>query len=34
VLKFTMNSARLITAIDVVADPDRLRQLQIAVLPD
>ena len=34
VLKFTVNSARLITAIDVVADPDRLRQLQIAVLPD
>jgi len=34
VLKFTVNAARLITAIDVIADPDRLRQLQIAVLPD
>ena len=34
VLKFTVSAARLITAIDVIADPDRLRQLQIAVLPD
>jgi len=33
-LVFTVSPARRITAIDVVADPDRLRRLQLAVLPD
>jgi RNA polymerase sigma-70 factor (ECF subfamily) len=34
VLAFTVSTARLITAVDVIADPDRLRKLQLAVLPD
>ena len=34
VLAFTVNEARRITAIDVIADPDRLRRLRLAVLPD
>ena len=34
VLAFTVSPARRITAIDVIADPDRLRRLQLAVLPD
>jgi RNA polymerase sigma-70 factor (ECF subfamily) len=33
-LAFTVSPARRITAIDVIADPDRLRRLQLAVLPD
>jgi RNA polymerase sigma-70 factor (ECF subfamily) len=34
VLTFTVNAARKITAINVIADPDRLRRLRLAVLPD
>ena len=34
VLAFTVSAARRITALDVIADPGRLRRLQIAVLPD
>ena len=34
VLAFTVSPARRITAIDVIADPDRLRRLRLAVLPD
>jgi hypothetical protein len=34
VLTFTVSMARRITAIDVVADQDRLRRLRLAVLPD
>ena len=34
VLALTVSPVRRITAIDVTADPDRLRQLDIAVLPD
>jgi RNA polymerase sigma factor (sigma-70 family) len=34
VLVFTISAERLITAIDVIADPERLRRLRIAVLPD
>jgi RNA polymerase sigma-70 factor (ECF subfamily) len=34
VLAFTVSTARLITAIDVIADPDRLRKLQLTVLPN
>jgi RNA polymerase sigma-70 factor, ECF subfamily len=34
VLALTVNSARHITTIDVIADPDRLRRLHLAVLPD
>ena len=34
VLALTVSTARLITAIDVIADPDRLRHLQLAVLPE
>jgi RNA polymerase sigma-70 factor (ECF subfamily) len=34
VLLFKVNAARRITAIDVVADPDRLRRLRVAVLPE
>ena len=34
VLALTVSDARRITAIDVIADPDRLRRLQLAVLPD
>jgi RNA polymerase sigma-70 factor (ECF subfamily) len=33
-LAFTVSPERRITAIDVIADPGRLRRLQIAVLPD
>jgi RNA polymerase sigma factor (sigma-70 family) len=33
VLRLTVSPARRVTAIDVTADPDRLRQLEIAVLP-
>jgi RNA polymerase sigma factor (sigma-70 family) len=32
-LAFTVSASRKITAIDIIADPDRLRHLQIAVLP-
>jgi RNA polymerase sigma factor (sigma-70 family) len=34
VLSLTVGSAGLVTGIDVIADPDRLRRVQIAVLPD
>ena len=34
VLAFTVSPARRITAIDVIAAPDRLRRLRLAVLPD
>jgi RNA polymerase sigma factor (sigma-70 family) len=34
VLALTVSPARRITAIDVIADPDRLRRLRLAVLPD
>ena len=34
VLALTISDARQITAIDVIADPDRLRKLRLAVLPD
>jgi RNA polymerase sigma factor (sigma-70 family) len=34
VLALTVSAARRITAIDVIADPDRLRRLRLAVLPD
>jgi RNA polymerase sigma factor (sigma-70 family) len=34
VLAFTVSQARRITAIDVIADPDRLGRLHLAVLPD
>jgi RNA polymerase sigma-70 factor (ECF subfamily) len=34
VLVLTVSGARQITAIDVIADPDRLRRLRLAVLPD
>jgi RNA polymerase sigma factor (sigma-70 family) len=34
VLALTVNEARLITAIDVIADPDRLQRLNLSVLPD
>jgi len=33
-LKFTVSSAKRITAIDIIGEPDNLRRLQIAVLPD
>jgi RNA polymerase sigma factor (sigma-70 family) len=33
VLAFTVNAERRITAIDVIADPDRLHALQLALLP-
>jgi RNA polymerase sigma factor (sigma-70 family) len=33
VLIFTVSAERRITAIDIVADPDRLRRLRLAVLP-
>jgi hypothetical protein len=33
VLALTVSAARRITAIDVIADPDRLRRLRLAVLP-
>ena len=34
VLALTVNAASKITAIDVIADPDRLRRLRLAMLPD
>jgi RNA polymerase sigma factor (sigma-70 family) len=34
VLAFRVSDARRITAIDVIADPDRLRQLRLALLPE
>jgi RNA polymerase sigma-70 factor (ECF subfamily) len=34
VLTLAVSSQRKITAIDVIADPDRLRRLRLAVLPD
>jgi RNA polymerase sigma-70 factor, ECF subfamily len=34
VLALTVSPARKITAIDVIADPDRLGRLRVAVLPD
>jgi RNA polymerase sigma factor (sigma-70 family) len=34
VLTLTVSAARKITAIDIIADPDRLRRLRLAVLPD
>jgi RNA polymerase sigma-70 factor (ECF subfamily) len=34
VLALAVNPGRKITAIDVIADPDRLRRLRLAVLPD
>ena len=34
VLALTVSPTRQITAIDVIADPDRLRRLRLAVLPD
>jgi len=34
VLRLTAGPDRKITAIDVIADPDRLRQLRLALLPD
>jgi len=34
VLTFSVSQARRITGIDIAADPDRLRRLRIALLPD
>jgi uncharacterized Zn-binding protein involved in type VI secretion len=34
VLALSVSAGRRITAIDVIADPDRLRQLRLALLPD
>ena len=34
VLAFTVSPARRITAIEVIADPDRLRHLRLALLPE
>jgi RNA polymerase sigma factor (sigma-70 family) len=34
VLAFTVSEARKITAINVIADPDRLRRLNLSVLPE
>jgi RNA polymerase sigma factor (sigma-70 family) len=34
VLAFTVSATRRVTAIDVIADPERLRRLRLAVLPD
>ncbi len=34
VIKLTVSAARKVTAMDVIADPDRLRGLRLAVLPD
>jgi RNA polymerase sigma-70 factor (ECF subfamily) len=33
VLALTVNAASKITAIDIIADPDRLRRLRLAMLP-
>jgi RNA polymerase sigma-70 factor (ECF subfamily) len=34
VLAFTVSEERKITGIDVIADPDRLHRLRLAVLPE
>jgi len=34
VVKLTVSSERMITAMEVIADPDRLRGLQLAMLPE
>jgi RNA polymerase sigma-70 factor (ECF subfamily) len=34
ILALTVSAAGKITAIDVIADPARLRQVRLAVLPD
>jgi RNA polymerase sigma-70 factor (ECF subfamily) len=34
VLALSVSPGRTITAIDVIADPDRLRRLRLAVLPE
>jgi RNA polymerase sigma factor (sigma-70 family) len=34
VLALTVSAERRVTAIDVIADPDRLRRVRVAVLPD
>ena len=34
VLALTVSPARRITAIEVIADPDRLRHLRLALLPE
>ena len=34
VLVLTVSPARRVTAIEVIADPDRLRQLRLALLPE
>jgi hypothetical protein len=34
VLLPTVNADRKITELEVIADPDRLRHLQLALLPD
>jgi RNA polymerase sigma factor (sigma-70 family) len=34
VLKLTVNRERKITAMDIIGDPDRLRRLRLAVLPE
>jgi RNA polymerase sigma-70 factor (ECF subfamily) len=34
VLSMTINAARQITRIEIIADPDRLRRLRLALLPD
>jgi hypothetical protein len=34
VLALTVSPGRRVTAIDVIADPERLRRLRVAVLPD
>jgi RNA polymerase sigma factor (sigma-70 family) len=34
VLKLTVSEARKITVMDIIADPDRLRRLRLAVLPE
>jgi len=34
VLALTVGGDRRITAIDVIADPDRLQRLRLALLPD
>jgi RNA polymerase sigma-70 factor (ECF subfamily) len=34
VLVLTVDASRHVTAIEVIADPERLRRLQVAVLPD
>jgi hypothetical protein len=33
-VKLTVSPERMITAMEVIADPDRLRGLQLAVLPE